>query len=240
MGSLFAPLVGFARDLAGRWSTYLSGIVALSLLCMAILQTLKDLSTVRRTFHEWFLRRWFEGRCANRADIPAVETDLIALATDGDRHAFFDLPIEQLCGRMTAAAHIVVEEPHQHKRLLQGLTAHAPDFAIKILVESDRPLRLRLEALKRRGPEGEEELQALAEAKTRMMHQIQRSLDGLQISASYRWKLLWQLASFGLAFALALIASDASNWPHRLFVGMAAGFLAPVARDLQARVQLVK
>ena len=32
MGSLFAPLVGFARDLAGRWSTYLSGIVALSLL----------------------------------------------------------------------------------------------------------------------------------------------------------------------------------------------------------------
>src|SRR4051812_40872457 len=141
MGELSASLDLFAKDLAGRWSTYLAGIVALSLLCMAILQTVKDLSPVRRAFQKWYLRRWFTLKCGKTSNVTAVEKDLVQLATDGDATAFFDLPIEQLCGQITAAAQIVVENPRAHEPLLRCLAAHAPHRAIEILLESELPLR---------------------------------------------------------------------------------------------------
>jgi hypothetical protein len=233
-------LGAFARHLANRSTAYLGGIVALSTFSMAILQTSKDLLPIRRLFHRWFLKKWFEQKCGTTGNPEAAEKDLVDLATDGDRNAFYDLAIEQLCGQITAAAQIVLEYPGEHAELLQCLTAQGPNWAIANLTKLRGAMRENFESLKAAG--AKEEMQSLGDAKTRMLHQVQRSVDGLQISATYRWKLYWQLASFVFSVMVAMVAIQSQRfpWSTSLFIGLSAGFLAPVARDLQAKLQQVK
>jgi len=52
---------------------------------------------------------------------------------------------------------------------MSALAAHTPSRLMHLLAEADEPLRLRFERRKRKGTAGEEDLQALAEAKTRAM-----------------------------------------------------------------------
>src|SRR4051812_37505925 len=92
----------FVTQLANQWATYLGGIVALSAFAMAILQTAKDLLPIRRIFHRRHLRHWFAFRCTKQELRDKAEADLIALATDGDANALFDLATEQLCGQLSA------------------------------------------------------------------------------------------------------------------------------------------
>ena len=66
---------------------------------MAILQTSKDLLPIRRIFHQWFLKKWFKAKCGSTGNPEAAEKELVALATDGDKNAFYDLAMEQLCGQ---------------------------------------------------------------------------------------------------------------------------------------------
>ena len=230
----------FARHLAERWSSYLGGIAALSTFSMAILQTSKDLLPIRRIFHQWFLKKWFKAKCGSTGNPEAAEKELVALATDGDKNAFYDLAIEQLCGQISAAAQIVLEYPGDHAQLLQCLAAEGPKGAIEHLTKQRGSLRENFESLKAAGATAE--MQSLGDAKTRMLHQVQRSIDGFQISATYRWKLYWQLASFILSMIIAIVASHSQNfpWSTSIFIGLSAGFLAPVARDLQAKLQQVK
>jgi hypothetical protein len=104
-------------------------------------------------------------------------------------------------------------------------------------------MRVAVEELQRSdSPQSRAQLERLAEAKARVTHQIQRDIDALQIAATYQWKFRFQIASFVLSFVLAILATTSSTWPWatRLFVAVSAGFLAPIARDLQARLQQVK
>ncbi len=233
----------FLQNVAASWSAYLSGIVALGVLSMAVLQTVKDLLPIRRLYQQRFLRRWLAAKGGAGVDVPAVERDLIALATDGDRDAFYDLPIEQLCGQMSAAAQVVLDYPASHPALLRCLSSQAPGPAVDRLVNMKTSLRQAFETLKSSpSPQARAELDELGDAKARVMHQIQRSIDALQITAAYRWKLGFQLAAFVLSCGIAFLATGAQEWPiaSRLFVALAGGFLAPVARDLQAKLQQVK
>jgi hypothetical protein len=96
-------IIDFVSQLAADWATYVGGIVAPSTFGMAILQTAKDLLPIRRMFHRSHLRHWFAFRCTNPELRRNAEADLIALATDGDADALFDLATEQLCGQLSAA-----------------------------------------------------------------------------------------------------------------------------------------
>jgi hypothetical protein len=78
--------------------------------------------------------------------------------------------------------------------------------------------------------------------RTRVMHQIQRAVDSFQIKTSFRWKWMFQTASFALSFILAYFAMkiptpskpvDAATF---IWAGL-AGFLAPVARNLLAAIE---
>lgn len=237
-------IADFVNRLSTQWGTYLGGIVALSAFSMAILQTLKDLLPIRQKFHRHQLQKWFQERC-DKNQWSQAEGDLVGLATDGDADAFFDLATEQLCGQMSAAAQIVMEFPQEYADLLHCLTKTVPPKTRALLTAEKGPLSRRFETLKQgvsKGLAPEEQatkLDDLASAKVRMMHQIQRSIDAFQISALYRWKAGFQWASFILCVAIAFIASN-GGWPHRLVIGFIAGFLAPVARDLQAKLQQIK
>jgi hypothetical protein len=229
----------FVTRLAAEWGTYLGGIITLSAFGMAIQQTAKDLLPIRRMFHRRHLRKWFEFRCPTPELREKAASDLIALATDGDAKAFFDLATEQLAGQLSAAAQVALDFPGQHASLLSCLTATKPD-ALGKLQQVPGSLNRHFEGLKRQaGTETSPELEELATAKMRMAHQIQRSIDAFQISALYRWKTGFQLASFAVCVVIAFLATQ-GGWPHRIGIGLVAGFFAPVARDLQAKLQQVK
>ena len=229
----------FVTRLSAQWGAYLGGIVVLSAFTMAILQTAKDLLPIRRMFHRRHLHAWFVYRCQDAQRCEAAERDLIALSTDGDAKAFFDLATEQLCGQMSAASQVVLDFPKEHAALLECLTATKP-AALSQLVQVDGSLNRHFEALKRQaGNEPSAELETLATAKMRMAHQIQRSIDAFQISAAYRWKTGFQVASFVLCVIIAMLATQ-GGLLHRLLIGFVGGFLAPIARDLQAKLQQIK
>jgi hypothetical protein len=233
----------FVQHVAERWSAYLSGIVALGVLTMAILQTVKDLFPVRRMFQQRFLRTCFARKCSHGTSFEEAERDLLALATDGDKNAFYDLPIEQLCGQMSAAAQVVLDYPAAHSSLLQCLASQTPAGAVERLIAVKQSLRQAFETLKlSESAQDRADLESLADAKSHVMHQIQRSIDAFQISATYRWRLVFQIASFFVSFLVAYVATGPELWPWatRAFVALVAGFLAPVARDLQAKLQQVK
>ena len=235
-------LATFVQDLAAKWSQYLAGIVVLGTFVMAVLQTVKDLTPVREWFHRWFVGKWLKRRSGTAAVASAAQADLVALATDGDEGAFYSLATEQLCGQVSAAAQMVLEDPGSHKELLQCLTAKTPDAAINRLKQQAQPLTQTFAMARADGsPAAAEAAQKLAEAKARTLHQVQRSIDALQISALYRWKVIFQAASFGLCVVVAWAASpNTVGLGRKVFLGVLAGFLAPIARDLQARLQQVK
>lgn len=104
----------------------LSGIGALS---MALIQTAKNMLPLRRWFQRYRIEHWLRDRASrfNSAepkpprpiDLSAAQKDLVHLATAGDSDAFYDLPIEQLCGQINASTQLMLDYPALHWDRLQ-------------------------------------------------------------------------------------------------------------------------
>lgn len=212
-------------------------VFALGLLVMAVIQSVKDLLPVRRWFHQAFIRAWLGHKARDhaaaggaRVDPQAALDDLVALATTGDANALFDLPIEQLSAQVAAAASESLDFPTRHEALLRCLTATADPHDVARVLQADA------------GEATQPDDPVVIDARTRLLHHTQRSVDALQIAAGYRWKWYMQLSSFALASAIAVLAmatdgvdsSRASAALYALPLGLAGGFVAPVARDFIA------
>ena len=243
----------------GGWSSYLLALVGLGTLTMAVLQTIKDTTPLRRWFQERQMSKWLKEHASVasknlyvKVNIAAAERQLLVLATDGDARAFYDLEIEKLCGQWAAANQIIIDYPALYPDLAASVAARALKSDFDKLFARDLPdplppnveARLDIEEQKRRSTGRQEFL----DARSRVLHQIQRSVDSFQIDTAFRWKWQLQIASFGLSFLIAMIAMlIKSNWSmHELHLAMAiisaaiAGFLAPVARDLLAAIQKLR
>ena len=237
-------LISFSDKVAGKAANLAAAMAAIGVLSMAILQTLKDMLPVRNRFQQWWLKRWFIDRAAKAKAIGVVEPniikaekDLVRLATAGDRAAFYDLAIEQMCGQMNAAAQVVLEYPADHDDLLRCLAALADKNDLDVLL--DKTVREKVAP----------KTQAQVDARTRVIHQVQRSIDGFQISAGFRWKWILQVVSFAISFALIFVGfsmhagADGLRLDHvgsYILAGLLGGFLAPVARDLVAALQKLR
>ena len=231
---------------------FATALAAVGVISMAFIQTVKDMLPVRRWFQAWWVREWLQEQARQarlqgfEADPAEAEKGLIRLATSGDRAALYDLPIEQVSGQMNAAAQIVLDYPWRHPHLLYCLAAQASAEDVQKLVGA-RPL-----AEKPRAQLTEEEKGQLAELvdpRNRVTHQVQRSLDGLQVSAGFRWRLWLQIASIVLSGlfvvgGLWLFTNEPIMTVRRLGLYLVAavlgGFLAPVARDLVAALQQLR
>ena len=238
-----------AQRVAGGVYPFAVALAAVGVLSMAFLQTLKDIFPLRRTFQAAWVRRWLEDQARRAPVIPTgsavsaerAETDLIRLATSGDRDALYDLPIEQVTGQMNAAAQLVLDFPWRHEHLFRCLAAQADVEDLRRLLDARPPERGPRPAL------GAEEKAALIDARNRVTHQVQRGLDGLQIAAGYRWKLWLQVASITLSgvlvgLGLLLFARERAlaHLPIYLAMAVVGGFVAPVARDLVAALQQLR
>jgi hypothetical protein len=182
-----------------------------------------------------------------------AEADLLRLATAGSRRAFYDLPIEQLCGQMNTASQVVLDYPEQHSSLLRclaslGAPADLSDFQSPALQTELSTLRKNTERDKAQEERLRELQQQLADIRARIANQIHRSVDAFQIATGYRWQWYLRTASFLISFVITAVAVRAgvggldggSNWTVIVALGLMGGFLAPVTSDLQAIVRQIR
>lgn len=233
-----AAITQFTHAVADHLTAFVAAMAAVGVLSMAIIQTLKDMLPLRNGYQRAFLRAWLarKHRAAGGGPDPhAAERDLVRLATAGDDKAFYDIPTEQLCGQIGAAMQVVLDYPGKHADLLRLMAALADREDVERLIAATAPAP------------GEKRAQEEVDARARVMHHVQRAIDGLQIAAGYRWKLYLQIASFGLSFLVTVIGVamqppglEAVQVPGIVLIGIVGGFLAPVARDLLAALQKLR
>jgi len=233
----------FADSVYQQIFEFVAAITAIGLIVMALIQSFKDMFPLRRLFHRRFVHAWLRHKARDHAaraghtpEAGAALHDLIELATTGDAHALFDLPIEQLCGQAAAAASQSLDYPNRHEPLLRCLAASADPADLDLVMNAPQQERAEVEGA------GDTARMLLVDARTRVMHQVQRSIDALQIAAGYRWTWYMQLLAFSLSYVLTvtavLFAGSDDPVGRRLLMaiplGLIGGFVAPVARDLVA------
>jgi len=209
-----------------------SAAFAIAAIATALVQLLKDLLPIRRRFQRRFLAKWFSQRLSARsktvanAQLVEAEIDLVHLATGGDRNAFYDLEPAQLCGQMNSAAQMAVAYPNRHPALLRFLAPEANDGDIETLTA---------------GKKDQGDVNALLDARNRVTHHLQRSIDALQISMSFQWKFYVQVVIYGVCVVLAFISVFAVKQgkytvAEAIAVAIVAGFLSPVISDIAAAI----
>src|SRR5690242_6787041 len=257
----------------------LAGIGALS---MALLQTAKNLLPLRLWFQRHHVERWLAQRATQAlafaraaapesaspntptatptlapASVAQAKTDLVHLATAGDADALYSLPIEQLCGQVNAATQVILDYPSLHWNLLRCLASEAQPADLALINPPDpaahaaRKMLLRKPAVTLTDAE-HNQVDDYVAARNRVSHQIQRAVDALQISVSFRWKFWMQLSSILLSAALGVATLLIGNayfdmhlTPARecaliILTAILSGFLAPVARDLVAALEQIR
>jgi hypothetical protein len=237
--------------ITGWVQTWAVPLAAIGTVSMAFLQTAKNVFPLRNWFQRFYFHRWLrasakkaskcKGLCAGAEK---AEKDLIALATSGDANAFYDLPIEQLCGQIKEAVPVILDYPQLHVDLLRCLSSEANCSDMYLIFEPPAPAIF----LKRGDQTTEDEKRAIREyaaAKTRLGTQVRCSVDAIQTSIGFRWKYCLQVASVILSSLLGIVALHMGAGPDHAYptisstimIGVLSGFLAPVARDLVAAIE---
>lgn len=210
---------------------------AIATIATAVVQLLKDLLPIRRQFQRRFLASWFSKRLSARKAIGhqqllEAETELIRLATGGDKSAFYDLEPAQLCGQINSAAQMALAYPDRHPALIRFLAPEADEGDIQSIVEHARltPEQKRTE-----------NIDPILDARNRVTHHLQRSIDALQIAMTFRWKFCLQIVIYAVCFILAFVCLFAvKRGPYTvaeaIAVAVVAGFLSPVISDFAATV----
>jgi hypothetical protein len=219
---------------------------------MSILQALKQGVPIRRWFQQYQMAQWLKLHAAVAKQNLGLEpswskaaAQIVLLSTDGDTGAFYDLEIEKLCGQWNAAIQIAIDSPNTYEDFFLCVAARALKDDVETVMrhscDAQLPTRLETEP----GAEDHQKRLALLQKHTiernRVAHQIQRAVDSFQIKTSFRWKWMFQTASYVLSFILALSAMEISthqgHTEEAVIWAALAGFLAPVARDLLAGIQ---
>jgi hypothetical protein len=212
--------------------------LAIAGIATALVQLFKELFPIRRHFQRSFLAAWFSDRSEAHSrkietqQLLDAEKDLIHLSTGGDRAAFYDLEPPQLCGQMNSAAQMALAFPDRHPALLRFLAPEADDGDLQILVEGSKATTPSANTAS---------TGALLDARNRVTHHLQRSIDALQISMGFRWKFYVQIVIYVICFVLAFVClfavkSGIYTIAEAIAVAVCAGFLSPVINDLSAAV----
>jgi len=180
-----------------------------------------------------------------------VEKDLICLATSCDKDAFYDLPIDDLCAQIRKIVSVVLDYPNFHRELLCCLARGAsPEDLATILKEQGSQV---LGGSNQSVKDEKDVFREFAEAKSRILVQVRCAVDAIQTSIGFRWKFWLQLISMILSGVLGVAAlnlgilvadkvamSKTTKFWTSLLIGLLAGFLAPVARDLVAALEKLR
>jgi hypothetical protein len=172
-----------------------------------------------------------------------AERELIRLATGGDYNAFYDLEPAQLCGQMNSAAQAALAYPNRHSALLRFLAPEAKEEDIEIVTGTTDSGAATNVAI----PAGQpDDGNAPMDARNRLAHHLQRSIDALQISMSFQWKFIVQILVYiiclGASFAIVYLVNPPARYSltEVLTITIVAGFLSPVISDLVAVINRLR
>lgn len=219
-----------------KWGIPLAAIGSVS---MALLQVAKTTLPWRSNFQRDRLREWLASR--NNALSAAAEADLIRLTTAGDADAFYDSDIEDICMRIKSAVPLILDYPHRHNALLRCLASQDSTKDINRLLNPPAPEVFQVQ-IHNATKDQRQRVRNYAAAKTRVALEARSGVDAIQVHISFRWKRRMQelsvIVSSILGMASLLVAKPSRYSIGAMFiVGLLAGFLAPVARDLVAAVE---
>ena len=232
LGSLATGPVGFA----------FVALAAAGSISMALVQVIKEVTPLRTRYQERWFMHWIylqEGafKCATTNVSTSVETkptlsevapSVIALSTGGMRSALYDLAAEEMVAQMKQIIPIILDEPKTYPAALIRLSLGASTSDLKLILA---------------GQPSEGAAHDYFDARARVTRRMERSLDGVRIALSDRWRLWMQLASLAattLVVQLAVGMSAKADWSVHLLaipVGIVGGYFAPVMRDLLAVLQ---
>jgi hypothetical protein len=219
---------------------------------LASIRADRDVNESTRISH-WlkttFRNRSTEEEKKQQTMLRKVEEDLISLATSNDISALYNLPSDELCDQIRKVVSVILDYPEFHRDLLRCLARGASRSDVNTLMKEQEST-----GDDNQFPENQKEaFRKFSEAKGRILVQVRCSVDAIQTSIGFRWKFWLQLISMILSGILGVVAlnlgainSDkgamdrpAIFWTSVL-IGLLAGFLAPVARDLVAALEKLR
>jgi hypothetical protein len=230
-------------EIVAHWPAYLAALVALSGLTMSVIQVAKQLFFVRRWFHHARVLHWLDPQRSRlelwlsivRGQAQPLEKDLLRITASGDAWALYDAELEDVCAQLSAAAQLLVDYPEVAPKLLKTIARSA----------SARDLGRILQA-NARNTQDAQLRQIVFDARNRVRAITIRSVDMFKLTTGSIWQRGLQVVSFALSFLIALVAVGVTTKPvdgrpgAMLVMALAAGFLAPVARDLLAAVEQLR
>jgi hypothetical protein len=256
---------------AGSWAVPLAlALLAVGFLTMTTVELFKE--ALRRDFHRSALLRWLdvvdnEGRrqvaqttskiregqseSARSEENPHFDPDpaedLARLSTSGHLDSLTCLQLEQMCGQISAAVEMALEEPSRHIGLLLHLTGR-PHFTKEDLEAVETMTRAE-QAGGQAPPSPNSE--DLYRARNRLAHMIQRNIDHFQISTGSKWRATLRNASMVVAAAIGLIGvltfeianSRVPIMQSAVVVLMASvvgGYASSILRDIVAAITRVR
>src|SRR5258707_15599179 len=95
-------LLDFLAHLQRHLTLYLTGLAALSVITMALIQSAKILFPVRLVFNRRALHRWIARHTGNtRVDAATREVarEFLLLGADGDVDGFYNVDIDDFCAQ---------------------------------------------------------------------------------------------------------------------------------------------
>jgi hypothetical protein len=216
-------------------------LAAIGTISMALLETAKNVLPLRRRFQETRFCVFLKEK--NCKTFENAEQDLVDLVAAGDRFAFYNSEIEQMCNQIKNGLTAVLDYPTAHEELISCLAAKASEDDIYLLFHPPHPDTF-LKAAQHSTPEEKEQIRKFAAAKTRVGVEMRCAVDAVQSSIGFRWKQRMRLIALVLSAILGVVALNIGANPGlrpslgaTIVIGLLAGFLAPVAKDLVAAVE---
>ncbi len=235
----------FANELMNWPMRLLIASTAIGFLTMTVIEIWK--TSWRYTFHRDSVFKWLiESVSPYRHDdhkliknrILALD-QLIMFSTAGNQRSFYSLPIEGLCGQISAGVQSMLEAPAKNRHVIELLVGgqKLQDSDVKVDIENfikERPKT-------NEGGYDEE----FVTARSRVAAHIQRNLDSFQINTSFEWREQLRRRSIVSGFFLALIPALFSlTWknlvPDLIFVflaGYIGAFVASIFSDLRSVIE---
>lgn len=195
------------------------------------------------------IERKLEGLKEEEIVVKKAHESLITLSTAGDEKAFYSLNIQQLVGQLSAASQIVLDYSwkDEYNALFLCLAAKAMRADVLELLKKPPSSEHQEPEDTEEARENEKKMESWIDARNRVSHQIQRTLDGLQISMSHRWKYYNQRAAILVNFAFVmgafkLLEAKEGRAPFLTYIVVAVfgGFVAPLVKDLLRGLQQLR
>jgi hypothetical protein len=232
-----------------RSARLLTQSAVVGLLAMAAIQVARGVYPIRGVFHESMVRKWLRPDGSDAWDGESKTdgfTTLVKLAMARDSSALFDLPLEKLCGQLSAAAERVLDDPKNYRSLLYALVGSDGKKDVDKLLAEDEENEEDDDNDDDKDEDDQDEPRPAVDAggvalRSGIAHRVQRNIDGLQIMTGVLWKRSLRITAIALSVLLAfgfrgpaISAFDA--WAIA-FVGILGGFFATVARDVTALIE---